>query len=131
MTRPRLAIADDHRIFAEGLRALLEPHCEIVGLVEDGTALIDLVETECPGVVLSDVSMPGLNGFECLRRIRTLDANLHSRKHATVGADHALERMSDAHLDRYRRRLPGQVHLPGEGLRIAVGADGDLPDHGP
>ena len=76
MSKPRIAIADDHRVFAEGLRALLEPHAEIVGIVEDGAALVELVEEECPDVVLTDVSMPGLNGFECLRRLRGLDPDL-------------------------------------------------------
>ena len=39
--KPRVLLADDHRIVAEGLRSLLEPEFELVGIVEDGRALVD------------------------------------------------------------------------------------------
>lgn len=70
MTRPRIVIADDHRMFAEGLRALLGEQCEIVALVEDGPSLLAAVEEHKPEVVVTDLSMPGLNGLECLRKLR-------------------------------------------------------------
>jgi len=40
MSRPRVLVADDHLILAEGLRALLEPEFELVGVVADGRALV-------------------------------------------------------------------------------------------
>jgi DNA-binding NarL/FixJ family response regulator len=70
MNRPRIILADDHRVFAEGLRSLLDAECDVVGIVEDGQALLDAVDDLTPDLVVSDVSMPKLNGIECVRRFR-------------------------------------------------------------
>lgn len=70
MRRPRILLADDHRIVAEGLRSLIEPEFELVGIVEDGRALLEAVEKLGPDVIVADISMPLLNGIEALRQIR-------------------------------------------------------------
>lgn len=75
MTRHRVLIADDHRIFAEGLRALLEPEFEVVGLVGDGQELVEAAGKLRPEVVVTDVSMPSLNGIEAAARLRELGVN--------------------------------------------------------
>lgn len=69
MKRPRIILADDHRIVAEGLRSLLEPEFELVSIVEDGRALIEAAEQHGPDVIVADISMPLLNGIEAVRRI--------------------------------------------------------------
>lgn len=65
-------LVDDHRIVRDGLRALLEKETDfqIVGQADDGLAAIRLVRELHPDVVVTDVSMPGLNGIEAVRRIR-------------------------------------------------------------
>jgi DNA-binding NarL/FixJ family response regulator len=68
--RPRILLADDHRIVAEGLRSLLEPEFELIGIVEDGRALVDASEKLCPDVIIVDISMPLLNGIEAVRQIK-------------------------------------------------------------
>ena len=70
MSRPRVLVADDHRIVAEGLRALLEPELELVEIVEDGRALLEAHDRLRPDVVVADVSMPLLNGIEAVRQLR-------------------------------------------------------------
>lgn len=70
MTRPRIILADDHRMFAEGLRALLTESYDIVRIVEDGEALLAAVEEEAPDLVITDLSMPKLNGIECVLKLR-------------------------------------------------------------
>jgi DNA-binding NarL/FixJ family response regulator len=70
MNRPRILLADDHRIVAEGLRGLLEPSFEIVGIVEDGRALLVAAEELRPDVIISDISMPLLNGIDAVRQLR-------------------------------------------------------------
>lgn len=70
MKRARVLLADDHRIVAEGLRGLLEPDFELVGIVEDGRAMLEAVDKLKPDVVVADVSMPLLNGIEAVRQLK-------------------------------------------------------------
>ncbi|MDS4071336.1 MAG: response regulator transcription factor, partial [Candidatus Competibacter sp.] len=66
LRRPRVLLADDHRLVAEGLRSLLAAEFEVVGMVEDGRALIEATRTLRPDVIVADISMPRLNGFDAL-----------------------------------------------------------------
>jgi DNA-binding NarL/FixJ family response regulator len=70
MKRPKVLVADDHRIVAEGLRGLLEPELELVAIVEDGRALLEAHDRLRPDVVVADVSMPLLNGIQAVRQLR-------------------------------------------------------------
>jgi DNA-binding NarL/FixJ family response regulator len=70
VSRPRVLLADDHRMMAEGLKALLPDEFELVGIVEDGRAMIEAAERLRPEVIIADVAMPNLNGFEALTRLR-------------------------------------------------------------
>lgn len=63
-------MADDHRIVAEGLRSLLEPVHELVGIVEDGRQLVEAAERLQPEVIVADISMPLLNGLDAVAQIR-------------------------------------------------------------
>ena len=70
MTRPRIILADDHRIVLEGLLGLLAKEFDIVGTAENGVALVELAERERPDVIVTDVTMPLLNGIDAVRRLR-------------------------------------------------------------
>jgi DNA-binding NarL/FixJ family response regulator len=76
MSRPRVLLADDHRMMAEGLKALLPEEFELVGVVEDGRAMIEAAEKLRPEVIVADISMPTLNGFEALARLRKSHPNV-------------------------------------------------------
>jgi DNA-binding NarL/FixJ family response regulator len=72
MSKPRILIADDHRILADGLRSLLEPEFEVVGMVADGRELLASAKQLRPDVIVADVAMPSLNGIEAAARLRDL-----------------------------------------------------------
>jgi|SRR5580700_6389256 DNA-binding NarL/FixJ family response regulator len=70
MPRTKVLLADDHAVVAQGLSALLEDTFDLAGVVHDGRALLAAVETLCPDVVVTDISMPLLNGLDAVRQIR-------------------------------------------------------------
>jgi DNA-binding NarL/FixJ family response regulator len=70
MSRPRVLLADDHKIVTEGLKGLLEPEFELVGTVGDGRALLAAAEKLRPDVIVADISMPLLNGIDAVRQIK-------------------------------------------------------------
>ena len=73
MAKIRVLLADDHQIFLEGLKNLLESEFEVVGTVEDGRALVREAERIRPDVIVADISMPLLNGIDAVRQIKKSD----------------------------------------------------------
>jgi DNA-binding NarL/FixJ family response regulator len=63
-------LADDHLLVAEALKSLLSPEFDLVGVVEDGRALLEAASTLRPDVIVTDVTMPHLNGIDALVRLR-------------------------------------------------------------
>ena len=72
MPKVKVLLADDHAIVSQGLQALLQDGCELVGSVQDGRALVSGVSELQPDVVVTDLSMPGLNGMEAIRQIKKI-----------------------------------------------------------
>ncbi len=70
MSRPRILIADDHQVLAEGLRSLLEPEFEVVGVVGDGRALVAAGRKLRPDAIIADITMPSLNGLDAALQLR-------------------------------------------------------------
>ncbi|MFO1475591.1 MAG: response regulator transcription factor [Verrucomicrobiota bacterium] len=70
MSRARILLADDHRLVAEGLRSLLQKEFDLVGVVEDGRALVQLAREIQPDVIVADIGMPKLNGLEALSQLK-------------------------------------------------------------
>ena len=70
MTKPRVLLADDHRLVAEGLKSLLTEEFELVGIVEDGRALVKAARELKPDVIVADISMPHLSGIDALTELK-------------------------------------------------------------
>jgi DNA-binding NarL/FixJ family response regulator len=70
----RVLIADDHLMFSEALATLLERNAriEVVGSATTGADAIDQALMLRVDVVVMDVGMPGIDGFETTRRLRTI-----------------------------------------------------------
>ncbi len=69
----KILICDDQALIRDSLEMLLrlEKDIEVVGLAQDGAEAVDLVAQHQPDLVLMDLKMPGMNGIEATRQIRT------------------------------------------------------------
>jgi DNA-binding NarL/FixJ family response regulator len=69
--RPRVLIADDHNVVAEGLRSLLEKKYDVVGMVANGRELLAEAPKLKPDVIVLDIGMPLLNGLDAAARLNS------------------------------------------------------------
>jgi|CXWL01.1.fsa_nt_gi DNA-binding NarL/FixJ family response regulator len=70
MTKPRILIADDHPEMLDTLRHIMDGLGEVVGTVADGQALVEAALRLKPDIILSDISMPKLNGIDATRALQ-------------------------------------------------------------
>ena len=68
--RVRLLLVDDHALMVEGIRAMLEPDHDIVGVESDGMSALGAVDRYRPDVVLLDISLPHRSGLEVCADLR-------------------------------------------------------------
>ena len=74
MARPTLLIVDDHADFRSSARTLLELEgFDVVGVAADGPSALSAVDALRPDVVLLDVQLPGMDGFEVVRQLQARD----------------------------------------------------------
>jgi len=67
--RPRVLLADDHSLLLDAFKKLLRPHCDVVGSAGDGREMLRLARELQPDVIVSDISMPLLNGLDAGTKI--------------------------------------------------------------
>lgn len=72
----RLVLADDHVMLREGLATFLnaQNNMTVVGEASNGKEVLELLKNEPIDVLLLDIEMPGMNGFDTLREIKKLDS---------------------------------------------------------
>jgi len=94
-TKTRILLADDHRLFLDGLRPLLaaQPDMEVVAEAENGLDALKLARDIAPDVAMIDISMPCLNGIELTRRlsseapdVSTIILSMHSDRRFVLEA---------------------------------------------
>ncbi len=74
MRKIQIILADDHRIFRDGLKSLIsEDECvQIIGEASSGFELMEMLKTITPDVIIIDITMPGISGIEVCKKIVTL-----------------------------------------------------------
>lgn len=72
MKQVRILLGDDHVLILDGIRAALQTQFEIIGQAQDGKALVDAAQKTRPDLVILDISMPLLNGFEAGLQIKKI-----------------------------------------------------------
>ena len=111
MIQTTLFLADDHQLFRSGLRMMLEKmkDVQVVGEADNGLSALEGIRETSPMLALIDLSMPGMNGIELIRRIKEGDCDtrniilsMHSERHFVLeslraGADGYL--LKDAGFD--------------------------------
>ena len=70
LSKTRVLLADDYRPLLECVLRLLRPEFEIVGEAQNGQALVEAALKLKPDVIVTDISMPILNGIEAAKRLR-------------------------------------------------------------
>jgi len=90
----RILLAEDHGIVRQGLRLLIEkqPDMEVVGEAEDGRKAVELVRQLMPDIVITDITMPNLNGVDATRQIvqsfpqvKVIALSIHSKRAFVTG----------------------------------------------
>ena len=87
MNRPRVLVADDHRVMLDSLVQLLSSEFEVVAAVRDGISVVTSTERLGPDLLVLDIAMPGLSGIAAAARVRkngstakvVFVTNLHDR----------------------------------------------------
>ncbi len=72
MLRPRIFLADDHSLLLDAFSNLLEPKYEVVGTATDGRQMLKMVPKLNPDIVLLDIAMPNMNGFDAGEKLKKL-----------------------------------------------------------
>jgi two-component system, NarL family, response regulator NreC len=68
--KPRVILADDHVMVAEGLSRLIGEVADLVGQVSDGLQLIECARRLRPDIIVSDITMPVMSGLDAMRQLK-------------------------------------------------------------
>ncbi len=74
----RIVLADDHGMFREGIRKILEEQdgIEVVGEASDGLELLELIKKVTAHMVILDISMPNMRGIEATSEIKAINSDI-------------------------------------------------------
>lgn len=98
----RILIADDYADLAESMALVMELEGHEVRVARDGEEAVEALAPFCPDVVILDLNMPGMNGFETARQMKKLAANrLVLIAHTACGDEDARRLGKEAGFDHF------------------------------
>src|SRR6476661_9673952 len=68
--RPKILLADDHAMVADGLARIISEIGDVVAIAHDGVELADAARRLHPDIVVADVTMPGMSGIDAMRQLK-------------------------------------------------------------
>lgn len=123
MKKHKIIIVDDHQILIDGLSAILSTNndIEIIKTYTNGLKLIDEFETLQPDVVLTDISMPQMDGFELTKQIKKLNPNIQVLALSMSANIVDINKMIEAGIAGYVLKNAGNNELIEAILKVAQG----------
>ncbi len=123
MKKHKIAIVDDHQMMLDGLVALLSPNetIEIVGTYTNGNTLFNALSTIQPEIILSDISMPEIDGFELTKKIKSNYPSIQVIALSMSGNISDIHKMLDAGISGYVLKNVGNLELIEAILKVASG----------
>jgi DNA-binding NarL/FixJ family response regulator len=117
----RLLIADDQKLAVDTIVGILEAesHIDVVGVAANGAEAVKLAETLSPDVVLMDVNMPLMDGYEATRRIRARDGAPSVLVLTAAEGDESVEKAREAGAAGFLKKDGSAVELVGLIVAIA------------
>ncbi|WP_417289757.1 response regulator [Corallibacter sp.] len=94
----RIAIAEDHQSLIDGIKLLLEyeENISIIGTANDGEALIEIVKSKQPDIVITDIRMPKVDGITATKEIKKLFPNIKVIAFTMFDQSEAVDQMINA-----------------------------------
>ncbi|MFS2189953.1 response regulator [Mucilaginibacter sp. Mucisp84] len=113
MEKLSVIIADDHTLFINGLYMLLqgEPDIEVMSVAANGKELLHLLHTQTPNLILLDINMPGMNGFDVLKRIKDYYPKIKVIMLSTYNEEHLIEKAKAEGASGYLFKNVGKAEL--------------------
>ena len=117
--RPRVLVADDHPEMSKAICRLLAPHCEIVGTVADGSALLEAVQRLQPDVIVLDINLPGVHALEVCRQLTQMHPPVKVVVFSAMSEPEVTEALVAAGASAFVSKLAG-VDLPATIKRLCA-----------
>jgi CheY-like chemotaxis protein len=95
----RVLVVDDHVATTESIELLFSTQGHETRTAHDGAGAIQLAHAFCPHLILLDIAMPGMDGYQVASTLRTVEGSQHSAIIAVTGYAHPLDRRRCAEAD--------------------------------
>ncbi|MEM7374636.1 MAG: response regulator transcription factor [Bacteroidota bacterium] len=108
-----ILLADDHKMFTDGLRSLLQAQesLEVIGIAQNGHQVLHLIDEKEPDLLIMDLQMPGMDGIETCKLVKQQYPKVHILALSMHAEPHLIKRFLQAGADGYVLKDAGQEAL--------------------